>query len=140
MSRLRASYDVIRISFSKEIEPILRPYQKKGFRWLYALKENHLGGLLADEMGLGKSIQIIALLSAWKDRKRTLIVCPSSLVYNWANEINKFMPNMHYTMVSGFANIRKELMLVSSDNPDIYAEKLIALLKSIEVLVWLILE
>ena len=56
----------------REIEPILRPYQKKGFRWLYALKENHLGGLLADEMGTLSNIQIISLLAAWKDRKRVL--------------------------------------------------------------------
>jgi SNF2 family DNA or RNA helicase len=58
----------IEYTIPQEIEPILRPYQKKGFRWLYALKENHLGGLLADEMGLGKSIQIISLLAAWKDQ------------------------------------------------------------------------
>ena len=122
----------IEYTIPQEIEPILRPYQKKGFRWLYALKENHLGGLLADEMGLGKSIQIISLLSAWKDRKRALIVCPSSLVYNWANEINKFMPNMHYTMVSGFANIRKELIRTSLEN-DILITSYDALKRDIDV-------
>ena len=131
---IRNMRDIEEIEYTipQEIEPILRPYQKKGFRWLYALKENHLGGLLADEMGLGKSIQIISLLAAWKDRKRTLIVCPSSLVYNWANEINKFMPNMHYTMISGFANIRKELIRTSLEN-DILITSYDALKRDIDI-------
>ena len=83
-------------------------------------------------MGLGKSIQIISLLAAWKDRKRALIVCPSSLVYNWANEINKFTPNMHYTMISGFANIRKELIRTSLEN-DILITSYDALKRDIDV-------
>lgn len=100
----------IEYEIPQEITDILRPYQVKGFRWLYSLKENHLGGLLADEMGLGKTLQIITLLAAWKDRKRTLIVCPSSLVYNWANEFTKFMPDLHHVMITGFAHIRQELI------------------------------
>ena len=61
-------------------------------------------------MGLGKTLQIIAVLCAWKDRKRTLIVCPSSLVYNWAKEIRKFAPELPYQIINGPASIRQELI------------------------------
>ena len=68
----------------------MRPYQLHGMQWLCALRDNGFGGLLADEMGLGKTLQVIAMLGTWKNRKRTLIVCPASLVYNWSKEIDKF--------------------------------------------------
>lgn len=92
------------------LTPIVRDYQKKGFSWLCSLRDLGMGGLLADEMGLGKTLQIIAVLCAWKDRKRTLIVCPSSLVYNWAKEIRKFAPELPYQIINGPASIRQELI------------------------------
>ena len=92
------------------LAPVIRDYQKKGFSWLCSLRDLGMGGLLADEMGLGKTLQIIAVLSAWKNRKRTLIVCPSSLVYNWAKEIRKFAPELPYQIINGPASIRQELI------------------------------
>ncbi|MDF2804022.1 MAG: Superfamily helicase, family, partial [Anaerocolumna sp.] len=77
---------------------VLREYQKRGFLWIKTLKYNGFGGILADDMGLGKSLQVICfLLSEYLeaekgDNRRALIVCPSSLVYNWENEIQKFAP------------------------------------------------
>ncbi len=101
-----------------DLQASLRPYQLEGFRWLCALRENGFGGLLADEMGLGKTLQIITFLGAWKDRKRALIVCPASLVYNWHNEIQRFLPSMHSTMIQGTAVERKHL-IKESDETDI---------------------
>lgn len=76
----------------------LKEYQLKGLRWLDNLYEQGINGILADEMGLGKTIQAIALLSHVTEKKGNwgpfLIVAPSSTLFNWINEIEKFCPNM----------------------------------------------
>lgn len=77
----------------KSFKGKLRNYQKEGFKWLKNLSELEFGGILADEMGLGKTIQTIAFLSSEKNRK-TLIVAPTSLIYNWDNEFKKFSPDL----------------------------------------------
>ena len=114
------------------LEPVMRGYQKKGFAWLSALRELGLAGLLADEMGLGKTLQVISFLSAWKDRGRTLIVTPASLVFNWASELRRFSPALHYTVISGPASIRQELIRRSLDN-DILITSYTMLQKDLEV-------
>ena len=80
----------------KDMENVLRPYQKTGFKWLKLLASFGLGGILADEMGLGKTLQAIAFVKSEyeKLKKPTLIVAPTSLLYNWYNEIKKFCPNL----------------------------------------------
>lgn len=88
----------------------LRPYQLDGMRWLCALRDNGFGGLLADDMGLGKTIQVIAMLGNWKERKRTLIVAPASLVYNWAQEMDKFLPSLSHSIVVGLPEVRKQII------------------------------
>ena len=68
------------------LKKVLRGYQKKGFFWLKTLCQNSFGGILADDMGLGKTLQVIAfLLSSFEEgeTKRSLIISPASLVYNW---------------------------------------------------------
>ena len=97
----------------KELEQIMREYQKSGFRWLKALQANGFGGILADDMGLGKTLQVIAFLMT--ARHRTLIVCPASLVYNWQSEIERFAPDLHPVMVTGDAASRKRLVEESTD-------------------------
>ncbi|MDR2134504.1 MAG: DEAD/DEAH box helicase [Treponema sp.] len=75
----------------------LRPYQEYGVRWLDYLGEHRMGACLADEMGLGKTIQVIALLRALKKKGGSgpcLILCPKSLVYNWAAELDRFAPEL----------------------------------------------
>lgn len=99
-----------------DLNAVMRPYQTDGFRWLCSLRDNGFDGLLADEMGLGKTLEVIAFIGSWKERKRTLIVCPASLVYNWSSEIHKFMPSLNSRMIQGTAEMRKELILSSAEN------------------------
>ncbi|MCX6104580.1 MAG: DEAD/DEAH box helicase [Proteobacteria bacterium] len=74
----------------------LRPYQQEGFRWLAWLKGLGLGALLADDMGLGKTVQTLSVLSG-----RTLIVAPTSVLFNWANEVRKFRPDLTICLYHG---------------------------------------
>jgi superfamily II DNA or RNA helicase len=90
----------------------LRPYQEYGVRWLDYLGEYHMGACLADEMGLGKTIQVIALLRALKEQKKTgpcLILCPKSLVYNWAAELDRFAPDLPYLVHYGLERDSSEI-------------------------------
>jgi superfamily II DNA or RNA helicase len=87
-------------------ERLLRPYQKDGVRWLRFLERNRFGGILADEMGLGKTLQTLVWLTmAGRDRagerKPTLIVCPTSLVDNWAAEAARFTPWLKVVTMTG---------------------------------------
>lgn len=88
------------------LESILRDYQKHGYRWMKTLAHYGFGGILADDMGLGKTLQsitfILSELPSIRDRKQpVLIVCPSSLSYNWLNEIMKFAPGIQSVVVDG---------------------------------------
>ncbi|PWU10620.1 MAG: hypothetical protein C5B47_01940 [Verrucomicrobia bacterium] len=77
----------------------LRPYQIQGAKWLAAHSKAGLGGLLADEMGLGKTIQALALLEIVKGP--ALVVCPSSLVWNWKREAKEFLPRFKVLTLDG---------------------------------------
>jgi SNF2 family DNA or RNA helicase len=75
----------------------LRPYQLSGYQWLLFLKEAGWGGILADDMGLGKTVQALALFQHFKNEDvgaRFLVVCPTTLLYNWENEVRKFTPGL----------------------------------------------
>lgn len=92
----------------KGIEAELRNYQKSGFEWLLFLRENQLGGCLADDMGLGKTLQVITLLQHIKEeqkRKKStpphLIVLPTSLLFNWQKELQKFAPSLTFMVYRG---------------------------------------
>lgn len=83
----------------------LRPYQQQGVNWLQFLREYHLGGILADDMGLGKTIQTLAHLSIEKKENRlvkpSMIIAPTSVVFNWAAELLKFASNLSYVLWHG---------------------------------------
>ena len=84
--------------------PILRPYQVSGFHWLNFLQQVNWGGILADDMGLGKTIQALTLIQHVKNNQpkiKVLVVCPTSLLYNWENEIKKFTKNFTYVIHHG---------------------------------------
>lgn len=89
----------------KSLAHVLRPYQVEGFRWLNAVADKGFGGILADEMGLGKTVQMLSYLVARRDEQRkigpNLIVCPASLVYNWAAECAKFAPELNVQVLAG---------------------------------------
>ncbi len=79
------------------IKASLRPYQQKGFEWMMLLAEAGAGACLADDMGLGKTLQSICFLSARlaeNGTARHLIICPSSLMFNWKQELEKFAPHI----------------------------------------------
>jgi SNF2 family DNA or RNA helicase len=113
-----------------DLQSVLRPYQKHGVAWLRFLRENSFAGILADEMGLGKTLQVLAHLQsragvspapddratenerrdpdssspAGRDRRDacpTLVVCPTSLVFNWVAEAQKFTPSLRVLVLHG---------------------------------------
>ena len=79
-----------------QVQATLRTYQQEGVKWINYLYENNLGGCLADDMGLGKTLQTIAMLARIypKTKAPTLIVMPRSLLFNWQNEIQRFVPQL----------------------------------------------
>lgn len=81
------------------LKGILRSYQEKGFNWLSSLDYLGFGGILGDEMGLGKTLQTIAFLLS-KEGSKTLIIAPTSLVFNWYSEFKKFAPSLKVVMVN----------------------------------------
>jgi len=99
-----------RFAVPEELEPILRDYQKKGFFWLKALASLNFGGILADDMGLGKTIQIISVILSEKEKRRSLIICPTSLIYNWETEIKRFAPSIERKVVAGAPEERREII------------------------------
>lgn len=104
----------------KDMDKILREYQKRGFLWLKTLKANGFGGILADDMGLGKTLQVIAFLLSEQEEKldngRSLIVAPASLVLNWESEIKRFAPQLPVKVIIGNVEERKERILQAGEN------------------------
>lgn len=87
---------------------VLREYQTEGVTWLKQLSELGLGGILADDMGLGKTLQVIAFVMSEKKAEPSLIIAPSSLLYNWLNEINKFAPGARALIIDGTKKERED--------------------------------
>lgn len=92
------------IALPGNLKGTLREYQVSGFKWLKTISELGSGGILADEMGLGKTIQTIAFILS-EQSKSTLIVCPTSLIYNWKDELEKFAPSLKVGIVHGSERI-----------------------------------
>ena len=90
-------------------------YQLRGFRWICALHMLGLGGILADEMGLGKTAQMIAAIAYFVRgepvRLPSLIVSPTTLVYNWLSEIEHFAPGLNTVVVAGSKALREKALL-----------------------------
>ncbi len=113
----------LNVEVPKQLDPILRDYQKLGFKWMKTLASYGFGGILADDMGLGKTVQSIAFIvsevSNIRERKQpVLIVCPSSLTYNWLHELLKFAPELQAIVIDGNKEERKELQK-ESENMDV---------------------
>ena len=97
----------------KEVRADLRPYQLEGVHWLEKLRHMYLNGILADDMGLGKTVQAISAITQNQLKNKdahTLIVCPTSLLYNWKEELHKFNPKLKSIVIDGIPTQRKKLL------------------------------
>ncbi|MHB1419077.1 MAG: DEAD/DEAH box helicase [Bacillota bacterium] len=94
------------------LQNILRDYQKTGFKWLKTLAVNGLGGILADDMGLGKTLQVISFVLSERAGASgpALVIAPTSLVYNWMDEVQKFAPELQVLVVIGSPEERHTLL------------------------------
>ncbi|MFL6557110.1 MAG: DEAD/DEAH box helicase, partial [Bacillus sp. (in: firmicutes)] len=97
------------------LELVLKDYQKIGYKWMKTLAYYGFGGILADDMGLGKTIQSIAFILSVlpdisKNKQPVLVVCPSSLTYNWLSEIRKFAPQLKAVVIDGTKAERSKLL------------------------------
>lgn len=88
------------ISVPVNLKAALRGYQIEGFKWLKNLSMLGFGGILADEMGLGKTVQTIAFLLS-EEEKKSIIISPTSLIYNWKAELEKFAPSLKVAIIHG---------------------------------------
>lgn len=99
----------------KEIEGIIRGYQRDGVEWLAQLSYLGFGGILADDMGLGKTLQVITYIHGIKPDKPTLIIAPSALLYNWQSEIEKFTPDAKSIIIDGAKEERAKLLKTAEE-------------------------
>ena len=113
--------DTLTFEVPKSLEHILHDYQIHGYKWIKLLASYGLGGILADDMGLGKTLQSITyilseLTDIRKEKTPVLIVCPSSLSYNWLSEIMKFAPEIEAIVLDG---TKKERVMIQKDLLDV---------------------
>jgi SNF2 family DNA or RNA helicase len=97
----------------RTVKATLRSYQREGVQWLERLRRMHLSGVLADDMGLGKTLQAITAITQMKREEPealSLVVCPTSLTFNWKEEIHKFNPKLKVLLVDGTPAQRKKLL------------------------------
>lgn len=108
----------VEVEIPPSLAPILREYQKTGFKWLTTLSRYGLGGILADDMGLGKTLQVITFLLAERETpiRPSLVIAPTSLLYNWQDEIEHFAPELNARVISG---VKAERLKELSDLKDI---------------------
>ena len=102
--RLKEFKNIPEIKPPVHLETILRPYQTSGYQWLNYLNDVGWGGILADDMGLGKTIQALSMLHHYKETTgavKALVVCPTTLIYNWKNEVEKFTPSLGWHIHHG---------------------------------------
>lgn len=117
--KLKEFKNIEKIDAPEHLQKVLRPYQESGFQWLNYLHEVKWGGILADDMGLGKTVQALSFIQHIKDTTgflKALVVCPTTLMYNWENEIKKFTQSLTYYIHHGGA---RDKSLVSHPQADI---------------------
>ena len=107
--RLREFKNIPEIEPPATLQAILRPYQTSGYQWLSYLNDVGWGGILADDMGLGKTVQALTMLHHFKDTTgglKAIVVCPTTLIYNWKNEVEKFTPSLEWHIHHGSTRSR----------------------------------
>ena len=109
--KIRAFKNIPEIPVPDTLQAVLRPYQIAGFQWLNYLNEVGWGGILADDMGLGKTVQALTMLEQYKainGELMAIVICPTTLIYNWQNEVKKFTPGLTFHVHHGNARTRNE--------------------------------
>lgn len=109
LQKLRDFHNIDDHPIPNDFEGELRPYQKAGFNWLQFLNQYNFGGCLADDMGLGKTVQTLAMLQSQKEAghgNASLLIMPTSLIYNWENEAKKFTPKLKVFTYTGTHRIK----------------------------------
>ncbi|MCC5937814.1 MAG: DEAD/DEAH box helicase [Lunatimonas sp.] len=109
LARLKDFTEFEDYELSRYFKGKLRPYQKAGYNWLRFLNEYQFGGCLADDMGLGKTVQTLALLAHQKEFSEgstSLLVMPTSLIYNWELEARKFTPKLKILVYTGSQRVK----------------------------------
>ena len=101
------------IPLPKGINAQLRPYQERGYSWMYRNMKIGFGSIIADDMGLGKTLQVITLLAKIKeegamDKKKALVVAPTGLLHNWQSEVKRFAPQLTTGVYHGTARDLKD--------------------------------
>ncbi len=110
----KISYDI-----PSDVTAKLREYQVTGYNWLRTLSRYGMGGILADDMGLGKTLQTIVYISS-RPKEKTLIVCPTSLSYNWQDEFERFAPHIRTCIITGAPEDRKDSICNHRDEYDVW--------------------
>ena len=116
--QLRNFNNIKEIEVLPHLQDILRPYQQHGYHWLNYLSEIGWGGILSDDMGLGKTVQALSYLNYYKDhhgKLTALVVCPTTLMFNWQNEIRKFTPSLTHYMHHGSERTRDKEQFTNVD-------------------------
>lgn len=97
-----------KITVPSGLKASLRDYQIRGLKWFINLASLGFGGILADEMGLGKTVQTIAFITS-EIKKKFLIITPTSLIYNWKDELERFSPDIKFEIIHGNKNKTENL-------------------------------
>ncbi|MDO4685978.1 MAG: DEAD/DEAH box helicase [Corynebacterium sp.] len=111
-----------RMMIPQGVRAELREYQRRGVDWLYWMSSQNLGAILADDMGLGKTLQVLTLIAIEKEygnERPVLIVCPTSVVGNWANEAARFTPNLRVVVHYGPQRAKDEACIRQADQADV---------------------
>ncbi len=115
---LKNHHSIESVPAPQHLQATLRPYQTSGFQWLNYLNDVKWGGILADDMGLGKTLQALTFLHYLKEKNgklKALVVCPTTLMFNWENEIKKFTPLLTYYVHHGNLRAKDTLMKIKAD-------------------------
>ncbi len=108
--KLREFKNIPDIAVPETLQAVLRPYQIAGYQWLSYLNDVGWGGILADDMGLGKTVQALTMLEYYKKTNgsiKAIVICPTTLIYNWQNEVRKFTPELTFHIHHGNTRLRK---------------------------------
>ncbi|RYD85222.1 MAG: DEAD/DEAH box helicase, partial [Sphingobacteriales bacterium] len=117
-SRLNNFESITPVPVPAALKTSLRSYQQQGLNWLNFLDDFGFGGCLADDMGLGKTIQVIAFMLVLRHKRpggTHVIIVPTSLVFNWQQELEKFAPELKVLTLYGISRVKKNTSFSSYD-------------------------